>query len=101
MRALDADTGQGVWETSYAGAVQHEPGDRAHGPGPKSTPTFADGRLFTLGISGIVTAFDARPARFCGRSRGADRAAVPHVACRRWSIAAWSILHVGGDKRAR
>ena len=32
-------------------------------PGPKSTPTFADDRLFTLGMSGIVTAFDAATGR--------------------------------------
>jgi outer membrane protein assembly factor BamB len=34
-----------------------------HGPGPKSTPTFAGGRLFTLGMSGIVTAVDAATGR--------------------------------------
>ena len=32
---------------------------RPHGAGPKSTPTFANGRLFTLGMTNIVTAFDA------------------------------------------
>src|SRR4029450_1513239 len=31
----------------------------AHGAGPKATPLFQDGTLFTLGISGIVSAFDA------------------------------------------
>ena len=31
----------------------------AHGSGPKATPLFHEGKLFTLGISGIVTAFDA------------------------------------------
>ena len=31
----------------------------AHGAGPKATPLFHDGKLFTLGISGIVSAFDA------------------------------------------
>jgi outer membrane protein assembly factor BamB len=35
------------------------PATAPHGPGPKSTPAFANNRLFTLGISGIVTAFDA------------------------------------------
>jgi outer membrane protein assembly factor BamB len=30
-----------------------------HGPGPKATPLFYDGKLYTLGISGIVSAFDA------------------------------------------
>jgi outer membrane protein assembly factor BamB len=30
-----------------------------HGAGPKSTPVFANGRIFSIGMSGIVTAFDA------------------------------------------
>jgi outer membrane protein assembly factor BamB len=59
MRAIDAGTGKGVWQTSYAAPVTVAPAAKAHGPGPKSTPTFANGRLFTLGMGGIVTAFDA------------------------------------------
>jgi outer membrane protein assembly factor BamB len=39
------------------------PATAPHGPGPKSTPAFANNRLFTLGISGIVTAFDAATGR--------------------------------------
>ena len=37
----------------------------AHGAGPKvtQTPLFHNGRLFTLGISGIVAAFDAVAGR--------------------------------------
>ncbi len=30
-----------------------------HGPGPKSTPAFANGRLFSMGMTSIVTAYDA------------------------------------------
>ena len=29
------------------------------GPGPRATPTFADGRLFTIGGKGLLNAFDA------------------------------------------
>jgi outer membrane protein assembly factor BamB len=59
MRALDAETGKVVWETTYAAPVKVNPAAKAHGPGPKATPTFANGRLYTLGMGGIVTAFDA------------------------------------------
>jgi len=59
MQALDADTGKTIWQTRYAAPVKINPAAEAHGPGPKSTPTFADGRLFALGMVGIVTAFDA------------------------------------------
>jgi outer membrane protein assembly factor BamB len=59
MRALDAASGKVIWQTSYAAPVNVNPAAQAHGPGPKSTPTFANGRLYALGMGGIVTAFDA------------------------------------------
>ena len=59
MQALDATTGKTVWQTRYAAPVTVNPAAKEHGPGPKATPTFANGRLYTLGMSGAVTAFDA------------------------------------------
>jgi outer membrane protein assembly factor BamB len=59
MQAIDADTGKTIWQSRYAAPVKVNPAAEAHGPGPKSTPTFADGRIFTLGMGGIVSAFDA------------------------------------------
>jgi outer membrane protein assembly factor BamB len=59
MQALDAATGKSIWQTRYAAPVTVNPAAQAHGPGPKATPTFANGRLYTLGMGGIVTAFDA------------------------------------------
>ena len=63
MQALDPATGETIWRSSYSARFQMMPATRVHGPGPKSTPAYADGRLFTLGISGIVTAFDAADGR--------------------------------------
>ena len=59
MQALDAATGKAVWQSRYAAPVTVNPAASAHGPGPKATPSFANGRLYTLGMGGIVTAFDA------------------------------------------
>jgi outer membrane protein assembly factor BamB len=59
MSALDAATGKALWQTRYAAPVTVNPAAKEHGPGPKSTPTFANGRLYTLGMSGAVTAFEA------------------------------------------
>lgn len=59
MQALDAATGKTLWQTRYAAPVTVNPAAQAHGAGPKATPTFANGRLYTLGMGGIVTAFDA------------------------------------------
>jgi outer membrane protein assembly factor BamB len=47
------------WRSGYP--APYSPGQpaAAHGAGPKATPLFHEGKLFTLGISGIVSAFDA------------------------------------------
>jgi outer membrane protein assembly factor BamB len=57
--ALDADSGRELWQTRYP--APYKPGSpaAAHGAGPKATPLFHRGKLYTLGISGIVSAFDA------------------------------------------
>jgi outer membrane protein assembly factor BamB len=59
LSALDANSGVERWRSTYP--APYTPGQpaAAHGAGPKATPLFHNGRLFTLGISGIVTAFDA------------------------------------------
>jgi outer membrane protein assembly factor BamB len=59
MMALNAKTGAEQWRSSYPAAYSPSQPSAAHGAGPKATPLFHEGRLFTLGISGIVSAFDA------------------------------------------
>ncbi len=48
MKALNAGSGEVVWDTSYACPFNMNPATARHGAGPKSTPAFANGRLFTL-----------------------------------------------------
>jgi outer membrane protein assembly factor BamB len=59
LTALDASSGKILWQTGYPAPYEASPPARAHGAGPKSTPLFHRGKLYTLGISGIVSAFDA------------------------------------------
>ena len=59
MAALDAASGKVLWRTSYPAPFKMDKAAAPHGPGPKSTPAYADGKLFSIGMSGIVSAFDA------------------------------------------
>jgi outer membrane protein assembly factor BamB len=43
-----------------------------HGKGPKSTPLYYDGRLYTFGISGILSAFDAATGKLEWRKQYAE-----------------------------
>lgn len=59
MMCLKADTGEVIWKSGYTSPYVPSKPAAAHGAGPKATPVFHGGKLFTLGISGIVAAFDA------------------------------------------
>ena len=59
MTALDAASGKQVWQASYAAPFTMMSATVQHGPGPKSTPVFANGRLYSIGMTGTVTAWDA------------------------------------------
>jgi outer membrane protein assembly factor BamB len=59
MTALDAASGKVVWQAGYPATFAMNPATKQHGPGPKSTPVFFNGRLYSIGMTGIVTAWDA------------------------------------------
>ena len=59
MTAYDAATGKQIWRQPYDAPYAVNPAATSHGKGPKSTPVVAGGRVFSLGISGILSAFDA------------------------------------------
>lgn len=69
VTALDAATGKERWHSGYAAAYTPSQPTRVHGPGPKATPLFLDGKLFTQGISGIVSAFDAASGKRIWQTR--------------------------------
>jgi outer membrane protein assembly factor BamB len=67
VSCLDLDTGRVFWRNSYAAPYTVNPVARTHGSGPKSTPAFSSGRLFTLGIGGILSAWDAQSGKLLWR----------------------------------
>lgn len=56
LEALDWKTGKGVWKASYPTGYRD---DFGFDEGPRGTPCVADGRVFTYGAEGTLTAFDA------------------------------------------
>ena len=99
MRAIDAATGKVIWEKSYAAPFEMTSGTRRHGPGPKSTPTYADGRLFTLGMSSIITAWDAATGKELWRKPSGPLQPQFHTAMSPLVDGGQMILHIGGDKQ--
>jgi outer membrane protein assembly factor BamB len=59
MTALDAASGKIVWQAGHPATFTMNPATKQHGPGPKSTPVFFNGRLYSIGMTGTVTAWDA------------------------------------------
>jgi len=56
---LDRKTGAARWRKSYAAPFTIGQGAERHGKGPKSSPALADARLFTMSITGLLSAWDA------------------------------------------
>jgi outer membrane protein assembly factor BamB len=99
---LDLADGREVWKSAYP--APYKLGSPAHGyEGPRSTPAVADGRVFTFGISGILSCLDARTGtvlwrkdfvgQYGGTAPGWGTSASPLVDGDR------CIVHVGGRDR--
>jgi len=71
MTALEAKTGRERWHTNYPAPYAPATPAAAHGVGPKATPLFHNGRLYSLGITGIVSAFDAATGKLAWQTPSA------------------------------
>ena len=96
MTAFDVSSAKVLWRTRYPAPFKMNPATAPHGPGPKSTPTFDANRLFTLGISGIVTAFDATTGKQIWQRPADPVEPLYHTAMSPLVVGNLMILHVGG-----
>ncbi len=99
LAALDAANGTTIWQTSYAAPFSINPAAARHEKGPKSTPTFAGGRLYTLGMSGIVTAFNATDGKQVWQKAAPPVTPLYHTAMSPLVDRGMVIVHVGGHNQ--
>jgi outer membrane protein assembly factor BamB len=97
VRALDIESGKEIWRASYPAPFIVNPAAQLHGPGPKSTPAIADGRVFTFGIGGILSAFDLATGKLIWRIPAPDVLPQYGTATSPLIDGTSVIVHVGGD----
>lgn len=100
MTAFELASGRQIWRQAYDAPYQMNPAATGHGKGPKSTPVVAGGRIHALGISGILTTFDAATGRVLWRHDFAEefKATSPDFGASMSPIVEGTqvIVHVGG-----
>lgn len=97
MAALDAGTGRELWQTGYPVSFTMHSAAVQHGMGPKSTPVFVNGTLLSIGMTGVITAFDAQTGRQLWQKPGATP--VPLYTSHAFSPLVdrgLAVFHVGG-----
>lgn len=65
--AYDLNSGKIIWQDGYNVAYTMHPAATGHGKGPKSTPVYNDGRLYTLGITGVLSCYDTAKGKLLWR----------------------------------
>lgn len=96
LLALDPANGEVRRRSAYAAPFDMSPATARHGPGPKSTPAFADGRIFVHGMTGSVSAFDADSGTRLWHVPGTDVEPLYHTSMSPLVLDDSVVVHVGG-----
>jgi outer membrane protein assembly factor BamB len=57
ISGFDLESGKVIWQDKYPVQYTMNPAATGHGKGPKSTPVIADGRLYTFGITEVLSCY--------------------------------------------
>ena len=96
LYSIDPETGEIRWRSGYAAPFDMSPATQRHGPGPKSTPAYADGRLFVHGMTGSVTAFEAAGGEQLWHVPGTGVEPLYHTSASPLVHGGLVVVHVGG-----
>lgn len=101
-RAINITSGKVIWRSSYPATYKVYSGAASYGAGPKSTPVIFQNKLFTLGIGGILSAFDAQTGvlKWQNKFDGKFPEASPPFGASMSPLVAGDLLiaHVGGHE---
>jgi outer membrane protein assembly factor BamB len=67
VAAYNLDAGHVIWQDIYPAEYSMNPAATGHGKGPKSTPVHHDGKLYTLGITGVLSAYESANGKLLWR----------------------------------
>jgi outer membrane protein assembly factor BamB len=99
--AIDPSNGAIRWKQQYPAPYKVISAAQGHGPGPKSTPLYSNGKLYTLGLSGILSCWDAKTGKLDWRKDSSQefKAGAPVFGAAMSPIAdrGMVIAHIGGD----
>ncbi len=101
LQCLDASTGKQVWK-SVAYTTVAVTGPPSSHPGPRSSPSVADGKVVTLGVGGDIACFDAATGKLLWRNEE-FKGAVPQFFTGMSPLISSGICyaHLGGPQRGQ
>jgi outer membrane protein assembly factor BamB len=81
VTAVELATGKALWEQSYSAPVEKNPYAKRMAKGPYATPLLAGGRLYTLGTTGILSAWEAASGQLQWRKDFSSRVNTSKLFC--------------------
>ena len=76
---LNIKTGKTIWSKKYRAPFKMGGGGEKHGKGPKAHPVYKDGIFYTMGISGILSAWKAEDGELIWRKVPGRAYGQPHA----------------------
>lgn len=103
VTCLNLSDGKTVWQESYPAAFAKNQYAVKMGKGPNSTPVLDDGKLYTLGVTAILSSFDAKSGKLLWRKDYSQQVDTSKLFCgtamspvvEQGAI----IVHVGDDRK--
>ncbi|MEW6212509.1 MAG: PQQ-binding-like beta-propeller repeat protein [Acidobacteriota bacterium] len=103
VSSLDLNTGKIIWSKSYPAAFAKNQYAVKMDRGPFSTPLIHRGKLYTLGVTAVLTCFDARDGRALWRKDFSKQVDTSKLFCGTAMSPVVDngrlIVHVGDDRR--